>query len=218
VPEAHWDGTAGKIKDEAAYTKWINDHVAFKAAEDSRRLTLPQKPEDYKPTVTKDFKPPQGIEFVPNENDPLLPHARAFAQKHGLSQDAFSELMDLHASGVVSSMQAINNAKASELAKLGTNGVARKTEVDRWLQSQVGDELGAEISKYTFSAKQIEGIEKLMANWRTQGQGSFSPQHRESEQPGKVSDAEYESMSFSEKRAYAAKFGNPTTPQQANGR
>ncbi len=196
----------------------MNDHVAFKAAEDSRRLTLPQKPEDYKPALSKNFKAPEGIEFVPDENDPLLPQARAFAQKHGLSQDAFSELMDIHAAGQVGNMQMVNNAKAAEVQKLGPTGTARKTAVDTWLSAQVGEDLGKEMSKYTFTARQIEGFEKLMAVFRTQGASGFDPRHSEVNQPGKVSDAEYNAMTFAEKRAYADKFGNPTRPQQANGR
>lgn len=190
--------------------------MAFKAAEDSRRLTLPKTPEDLKLALTKNFKPPEGIEFVPDEKDPLLPQAKTFALKHGLSQEAFSELLDLHAAGQIGSMQHVNNAKAAEVAKLGPTGTARKTAVDTWLTAQVGEELGKELSTYTFTAKQIEGFEALIRKWTTQGASSFDPRHGEVNQPGKVSQAEYDAMTFSEKRAYGAKFGNPTV--QANGR
>lgn len=209
MPEAHWDGTAGKVKDDAALAKFVNDHVAFKAADDSRRLTLPQKPEDYRLELTKSFKAPQGIEFKPNENDPVLPMARAFAQKHGLTQDAFSELVDLHAAGQVGTMQAISNAKTAELGKLGATGTARMDAATTWLKAQVGDDLGKEITSYLFTAKQVEAVEKLMANFRTQGGGSYTQQHSEVNQPGKASQAEYDAMSPGERHEYAKKFPQP---------
>lgn len=218
IPETHWDAGTGKVKDEGAFAKFVNDHVAFKAAEDSRRLTLPQKPEDYQVKLPKDFQVPQGVEFVPNENDPLLPQARAFAKEAGLSQDQFEKLIGLKAAIDIGSRQLIDNAKAAEVQKLGATGTARKTAVDTWLMAELGDDLGKEMSKYTFSAKQVEGFEKLIAKSRTQGAGSYDPRHGEISQPGKVTDEEYNAMSFSEKREYAAKFGNPTAPQQANGR
>lgn len=221
VPETHWDGTTGKIKDEGAFAKFVNDHVAFKAADDSRRLTLPQKPEDYKLALTPNFKAPQGIEFVPNENDPILPQARAFALKHGLSQDAFAELVDLRAAIDIGNRQLIDNAKAAELQKLGPTGTARKTAIDTWLTATLGDELGMEMLKYTFSAKQVQAIEKLMDVFRTQGVAPLDQRHRETGDPQKVSDEVYDKMSFAEKREYAAQFGNPTAQplqQQANGR
>lgn len=215
--EQHWDAQTGKIKDETAFAKDINDLVSFKAAEDSRKLTLPQKPEDYKLALPQDFKAPDGIEFTPNENDPILPQAKAFALKHGLSQDAFSELVGLHAAGQIATKQMIDNAKAAEVQKLGATGTARKTAVDTWLAAQLGDELGKHMSQFTYTAKQIEGFEKLIANARTQGAHSFSHQHREpSDAPGKVSDEQWNKMTFGERQAYAAKFSQPG--QQANGR
>lgn len=210
MPEAHWDASAGKVKDEAALTKFVNDHIAFKAAEDSRRLTLPAKPEDYKLALSKDFKPPQGVEFVPNDNDPILPQARAFAQKHGLTQEAFSELVDLHAAGQIGTQQAITNAQAAEVAKLGTNGTARKTAVDTWLKAQVGDDFGGEISRFTFTAKQIQAFEALMAKGRTQGAASPNNTGREPPtEPGKVAPEQYAKMTPAQKLDYARQFPQP---------
>lgn len=211
IPESHWDATGGKVKDEAAFAKYINDHVAFKAADDSRRLTLPQKPEDYQLKLTQGFKAPDGIEFVPDEKDPLLPQARAFAQKHGLTQDAFSELLDLHAAGQVGSQQHIKDAKAAEVAKLGVNGPARKTAVDTWLKAQLGnDDLAKHMSEFMFTSRQVEGFEMLMARARTQGAASFSHQHREPPQePGKISQAEYDKLTPAARLDYARQFPQP---------
>lgn len=198
--DTEWDGTAGKIKDEAAVAKRINDLVAFKAAEDSRLLTLPQKAEDFKPVLSKDFKAPQGIEFVPNENDPLLPQARAFALKHHLSQDAFSELMDLHASSQIGLQQSLRDFETKELAKLGAAATARKTAVDTWLVARLGDDLGKHVAATMKTAMQVQAFEKLMSNDRAQGAGSFSQSHREQpQQNGKIEG--YENMTFEQRRA-----------------
>lgn len=217
APETVWDGDKGSFKPEA--DTYFRDLVARDAAEASRKLTLPTKPEELTLTLPADFKAPEGVEFVPNENDPILPQARAFALKHGLTKDAWSELLSLHAAGQIGSQQTINNAKAAEVQKLGATGTQRKTAVDTWLAAELGPELGKEMSTYTFTAKQIEGFEKLIAKARTQGNGTFTPQFRDEQAPGKKTDAEIAAMSFTERRQYAAQFPQPDQPaRQANGR
>lgn len=191
----------------------MRERDAFWAAEQSRKLTLPGKAEDYKLGLPKDFQAPQGIEFQPNENDPILPQARAFALKHGLSQDAFHELVALDAASKIGSQQAIDNAKAAEVQKLGTNGVARKTAVDTWLKAMLGDDLGKEMSTYTFTAKQVQALETLMARMRSQG--ASGPQGGPREAPPdaeRVSADQYAKMTAAERIDYARRF-----PQPMNG-
>lgn len=207
MPESHWDAEKG-IKPE--FGQHFRDLTAFKAAEDSRKLTLPAKPEDYKLELSKNFKPPQGIEFKPNESDPILPQARTFAQKYGLTQEAFSELVDLHAAGQVSSMQAINNAKAKEVEKLGPNGTARVTAAQTWMGA-VDPELGKHFSDFLFTEKQVLFVEKLMARDRTQGAASPSNSGREPpKEAGKVTQAEYDKMSAADRLNYVRQFPQPS--------
>lgn len=199
LPETHWDAEKG-IKPE--FGQHFRDLTAFKAAEDSRKLTLPAKPEDYKLELTKNFKPPQGVEFKPNENDPVLPQARAFAQKYGLTQEAFSELVDLHAAGQVSSMQAINTAKAAEVTKLGPNGTARVTAAQTWMAA-VDPDLGKHFSDFLFTEKQVLFVEKLMARERTQGAASPNNSGREPPQEqGKWSQAQYDAATPAQRLDY----------------
>lgn len=204
------------MKDEGAFARFINDHVAFKAAEDSRRLTLPQKPDDYKLELPKDFKAPEGIEFVPNDKDPLLPQARAFAQKHGLSQEAFAELMGLHAAGQIGSQQTIAAAKAAEVAKLGATGTARVTAAQTWLAA-VDPDLGKHFGSFLLTEKQILFVEKLMARDRTQGASSFNNSHREPPQEqGRVTEEQWAKMPPRERLDYARRFPQDQF-QQVNG-
>jgi hypothetical protein len=67
--------------------KEINDLRAHRAAEESRKLTLPSTPEGYKAELPQSFKAPTGFEnYRPDEKHPLFFEARQFALKHKLDQ------------------------------------------------------------------------------------------------------------------------------------
>lgn len=175
--------------------------TAFKAADDSRRLTLPQRPEDYKLELSKNFKPPQGIEFVPDDKDPILPQAREFAKKHGLSQEAFSELVDLHAAGQIGSKQGIENAKAAEVQRLGANGTARMTAINTFVAAipHVSEAEAKVFESFMLSADQAVVMEKIMAHFRNQGGGTFTHSGREAPPAnGKIQN--YDTMTFEQRR------------------
>lgn len=203
-----WDAEKGV---KAEFGTHYKELVGFKAAEDSRKLTLPGKPEDLALELPSDFVAPQGVEFVPNENDPIVPQAKAFALKHGLTKDAWKELVGLKAAMEIGTKQLIDNAKAAEVQKLGVNGTARVTAVNTFIASipGVSGELAKTFSRFNYTAAQVEVIEKVMAHMRNQGVGGYSRAHTEPELPNRLSDAEIEKMSFGERRAYAAKFPQP---------
>jgi phosphoketolase len=58
-------------------------------------------------------------------------------------------------------------------------------------------------------ASQVSAFEKLAHKFVTQGGGSYNGSHREPMVPGKISDAEYGKLSYSERIAYAARFPQP---------
>lgn len=159
---------------------------------------MPKAPEEYPFELPKDFKPPQGVEFKLDDKDPLLPQARAFALKHGLSADGFREMMGLYAAGQVGNQQLIDNAKAAEVGKLGVNGPARKTAVDTWLNASVGEELGKHLSSYLLTEKSVEAIEKLMARDRGSA-GGFTHANRETPANSGTIPG-YETMTFEQRR------------------
>lgn len=191
VPEAHWDTEKGTAKD--TFGQFVKDHVAFKAAEDSRRLTLPQKPEDYKLALPKDFKPPEGIEFKLDEADPLYAQARTWAKENGLSQDAFEKGIGMIAASKVADAQTIKNARDAEIGKLGANGSARVTAITQWMDAKGY----APLKNMLVTAEMVETFEKLMRD--TQGGAAFSQQHRESApEAGKIPGIE--KMNFRQAR------------------
>lgn len=202
VGEPYWDAEKATIKPE--FGQHYRDLTAFKAAEDSRKLTLPTKPEEYRLELPKDFKPPQGVEFKFDEKDPLLPQAREFALKNGWTQDQFSGAMGLHAAAKIAEKQNIEQAKTAEVQKLGVNGPARKTLVDTWLKAQLGDELGGHFSQFMLTANQVIGVEELMKKFRTQGAGGYSHTNREVDvkpQPTTLAERMYPNLPSTTARA-----------------
>lgn len=208
VPESYWDATAGKVKDDKAFAGFINEAVAFRAAEDVKRLSLPQTPEAYKVELAADFKAPEGIKFEFRQNDPLLAQARTMAHTMGISQENFSKLLGLYAGAQVATQQEINTARNAEIAKLGTTGPARVTAITTWMKSILGEAEGAQLASRMFTARDIEIAEKLVTRFASQGGGSFRQTGREADNGSKVDDATWDRMSYGEKKSYAERHTN----------
>jgi hypothetical protein len=208
IPESHWDATAGKVKDDKAFASYINEHVAFKAAEDSKRLTLPQNPDAYKIELPSDFKAPEGIDFKFKDGDPLLAQAKTMAHTMGISQENFSKLLGLYAGAQVADAHTINTARNAEIAKLGAAGPARVTAITTFFKAHLGDGDGAQLAARLFTAKDVEIAEKLVARFASQGTGTFRQTGRDADTRARVDDATYEKMSYTEKKAYAERHTN----------
>jgi hypothetical protein len=58
----------------------LRDLVAFKASEDTRKLTVPANPTDYRVELPADLRLPAGVEFRIDPNSPMVPAAQAFAK------------------------------------------------------------------------------------------------------------------------------------------
>jgi len=138
------------------------------------------------------------MEFQLKPDDPLLPHAKAFALKHGLSKDAFKELVGLHASGQLAFQQSLAAFEANEVKNLGVNGPQRKTAADTWLVATLGEDIGKHWAATMKTVKHVEGVERLMA--RDLGsEGRFSHQHREPPADAGTIPG-YANMSFEQRR------------------
>ncbi len=181
------------------------------AAEQVRRAALPQKPEDYKVGTTAAFKPPEGVEFKIDEADPLWAQGRSWAQKHGLSQEAFSEAIDLVAGSRISDAATIKAARDAEIAKLGAAGTTRVTALNTFF-----DALGTpELKSMLVTAGIVQAAEKLVAKFSSQGAARFSAEHRDMQPQGKVSEDEWAKMTPRQKQEYAQRFDQS---QFTNGR
>jgi hypothetical protein len=190
---------------EEKFAEHLNAQAARLAAEDSRLLSLPQTPEAYKTELPADFKAPEGVTFQFNENDPLLAQAKAVAHELKIPQEGFNKLLGLYAGAQVATEAQVQAARSQEIAKLGPAGPARVTAVQTFLKSTIGDEAGNQIVARLFTASDVQAMEKLVARFASQGSAGFSQQHRDVS-VGRVDQAAYEKMSYTERKAYAAQF------------
>lgn len=207
-PEKYWDSAKNEFNG-ASFRKDFDELTAFKAADESRRLTLPQTDDAYKVELPSSFKAPEGVEFKIEADNPLWAQGRAWARKHGLTQEAFSEAIALVAGDRIGTQTSIKQAFDAEVAKLGAAGPQRVDAVTQWISAMGGDKHGAALArvmKMAPVASTIEAFEALMQRFQTQGAGTFTTRGREADQQSRVSDADYEKMTYTERKEYAARF------------
>jgi hypothetical protein len=213
LPDSYWDATTNSLKvtpeDLIKDLKERDDLKAFKAADDVRRLAIPQTAEAYKVELPSDFKAPVGIEFKFDANDPVLASARVQAHAMGASQDDFSKMLGLYAAAKVGEEAQIATARTREIEKLGSTAPARVDAVTNWLAGidsspDKGD--AKALAGMLVTARHVEAFERIINRFSSQGVSSFSQKHRDVD-TGKVTPEQYERMSYGEKKDYAAKHG-----------
>jgi len=165
----YWDEAAKApkwedlLRDTAADRSFRTENEALVTEARKRLEGVPAKPEDYKAELPAAFKKPEGFEFAVDPKDPLLAEAQAFAKKHGLSQEAFSELIGMRAALEAESFQTLQAGDAKEMEKLGTQAPARIKAVGEFLVAELGEDVGSQLAGVLFTAAQFEGMEKLIA-------------------------------------------------------
>jgi hypothetical protein len=187
--------------------------MAEKAARDSRTASMPERAQDYALDLPSNFELPAGItEWKWNTEDPvsasLLGQAKMLAHELQLDQPAFSKLLGLHAAYQIADEQRFTEAKKAELAKLGPNAATRVDAIGTWLESQLGSKLATALRRSTFTAEQVHAYERLMRAFVSQGVTGNVGAGRDGggAGPERVSQADYDRMSYTEKQAYAARF------------
>lgn len=203
MPESHWDATAGKIKDDKAFSAHLNEIISRDAAETIRKTALPPSPDAYKIELPKDFTPPAGLEFKFNDGDPILSQARAMAHEMGIGQEGFSKLLGLYAGSQISTQQSITVAREAEIAKLGATGPARIDALNTFFTAQLGGPEGKQFMSRVLTASDVAIAEKLVAKIANSG-GNFTTRGREAQgQAGTLSDDQYAKLSPAGKLDYA---------------
>ena len=174
------------------------------AADDVRKGALPQTPDAYKLELPADFKAPQGIEFKLDATNPSLGQLKQVAHKHGLTQDAVTELLSVYAGAEVGTQAQITAARAAEVGKLGTAGPSRVDAVTRFM-----DASGLGVLKSTLvTAAQVEAWEAHITKISSQGTAAFSQSHREAPD-AKPSNEEFSSWSYGDQRTYTTTGKRP---------
>jgi hypothetical protein len=187
----------GKIK---ITPKRLSEIMERQGAEDARKLTLPASPDAYELKTSESFKPPAGVTFEFNKDDPVLAQARQLAHARGMDQQTFSDFLDVYASDRIREMTKINTARNAEIARLGTMAPQRIDAIKTFLHGTLGSELGGALEMMLCTERQVRGFEKIIERVSRQGGTPFSQGHREGEPPkGKIPG--YANMSFEQKRA-----------------
>lgn len=208
TPESYWDAEKSAVKPE--FADHYKDLATFKALEESRKLTLPKTPDEYQAQLPKDFQLPQGLEYKIDPANPIMTQAKQLM--HDIDngrvsgQAAFEKMIGLYAGAQVSNEQMLKGARDAEVGKLGPAGPARVTAVQSFLEAQLGAEHGKFMGNMLVTAQHVEGFEKLMSSFRNQGAGNFSQAHRQPNEPARATTEQYNKMTFSERKEYAARF------------
>lgn len=152
--------------------------------------------------LPKEFTVPQGIEFKLDATKPEFSKLQAAAVKHGLSNEAVSDLVGVYAETLVGSEATLAAAKSAEIGKLGANGPARVTALSTFF-----DAMGApEMKGMLVTAGIVQAAEKLVAKFQTQGGATFSQAHREPTGNGnKPTEDQWGKMSAAERMDYTNK-------------
>jgi hypothetical protein len=204
IPESHWDATANKVKDDAQLAAHFNQIFARDAAAQSKQLSLPANPDAYKVELPTDFAAPQGTEFKIDAANPLWAQARAWAHENGLSQEAFAKGIALIAGDRIGTQQQVTAAHNAEVAKLGPAGPARVDACETFFKAYLSEAEGKQLMSRAFTASDVQIMEKLVGKITGQGGGSFRRNGSEPpEQPGKVTEAQWATMTPSQKWDYS---------------
>jgi len=205
VPENFFDKEKNEVKG-ADLRKHLDELATFKAAEDSRRAALPQTPEAYEIKLPETFKAPEGIDVRIDPNDPMLKTARELAHAKGWSQSDFSEALGVVATMKASEAATYETLKAKNLEALGPKGPERIDAVTRWLNANGSEAEVKPIIATLATAAHVTFFEKMISKLSSQGSANFRQTGRDVD-TGKVTPEQWDKMSYSEKKEYAAKHG-----------
>jgi hypothetical protein len=206
--DAFWDAEKNELKGKDLAARFTEMATRI-AADDVRKGTLPQSPDAYKVELPADFKPPTGVEFKFDANDPILKQAQAWAHGAGLTQEQFQQSLGLYAAAKVGEQSQIDTARQAELTKLGPTAASRIDAVTRWMSgidASANKQDARALASMLVNAPIIEAFERLITKFSNQGTAPFSQQHRDNTPPGKVDDAQWAKMSDAQKIDYARQF------------
>jgi hypothetical protein len=182
-----------------------------KSLEDSRRALVPATPNEYRTELPADLVLPPGVQVAYSDTDPMvqssLKSLREFCHTNGLGQAEYSRLLALDANRVAIEQKMLQTAHENEMRKLGETRTARLSAVATWLKSMAGEEGGRALISNLLTAKQVSAYEQMMHRHQSQGGGNYSGAHREPNQPERLSNEAYGKLTYSEKKEYAANFG-----------
>jgi hypothetical protein len=179
----------------------VLDAMADRAQRQIVQAGLPRDPNGYEIKLPEGFKPPEGMQFEFNADDPALKQFREIAHRRGMDQGTFSEALGAFASVKVAELAQTNAARDAQMAQLGSAADTRIDQVATWLKAKVGDKaniLIATLKQFPVAAN-VEALEGIIRAFSSQGGTNFTQSGRDQpDEGGKIPG--YENMSFTQKR------------------
>jgi hypothetical protein len=176
----------------------LSEMLQRQSQDDLRKATLPQKPDDYKLELSPDLTLPGNVEYKFDQNDPSLVAAKNWAHKHGMTQEAVSEILGIYAGHESAKEAELAARSAAEVAKAGVNAPQRVDAVTKWITGMVGEADAAPIRATLVTDSHLRFYEALMTKLSSQGTASFSQSHRTAPDANGIPG--YDKMSFEQRR------------------
>lgn len=152
LPETHWDAQTNQFNLQA-----------FQQDFESRALLAGRKPEDVKFSIKFPDTVKLPDDYKPTILEPYVAPLQQFALKHGLTNDALTELATLDAQVKLEQYNAETARLKAEEAKLGGNAPARKEAVLNWLKaSGLTPDESVALAMGMTSANAIVAFEKII--------------------------------------------------------
>jgi hypothetical protein len=202
-----------KVGDVELTREEFQNLMRHKAEQDSLKATLPAAAGGYKLELPSDFAAPGGLQDLKLDTDnpayqPAFESFKAWAHRNQLSQEAFSEALSIYVSSQANEKQMLGDAFAAEKEKLGPNAPARIDAVYGWLRSCFGDADAKPFMQTLVRESQVRIWERIMSDYIRQGASGFRSNGRQADQESRVSDADWDNMSYTQKKDYAESWSS----------
>lgn len=164
LPQQFWDDKSGQVK-MADFVTAHNDLVKASSEHKAKLDALPKKAEDYKLELKlpSEVKMPDGLDIKIDEKDQRVVGLRAFALKHGMTNDAVNELIALDAQSQIAAFNASEELLQAEMQKLGANGKERVSAMNAFLEKHVPAAQREALRPFVANAEAFAGLETLIS-------------------------------------------------------
>jgi hypothetical protein len=188
----------------------LSEFLTNKAARESGKLRSPATPDEYQIALPKDFKTPQGVEVVLDQNDPAFGMLKNWAHRNQIPQSELSELVGIYGGVRAGELSLGKMAYETEIGKLGAAGPGRVDALATWMRGQLGDQgraltgvRGADgmvRGGVLWTAGVVEAFEALMHKSISGGAARYTGHGRDMGEHNAGKIAGYEGMTFEQRR------------------
>ncbi len=145
-------------------------------------------PDDYELHLSDSLKE-EGVSI--DADDPMLVEAMKFAKDSNMSQDGFTDMVNMYGMIKVAENNAVELSKGDEIKALGNNAQARLTNLSDWGNANLSEELMQGFNEMTATAASVAALEHMI------GMTKAAPLSPDGLNPSSsISASEVQSMQF----------------------